>query len=674
MTSRPRRNPSSVTQLLLTDAKIIILLSLTFGTFFGAEVKAEETTLSGGASSFSDSERSQLESQFRSELSQFLYAEQYVLSVIQKSNSDDTDVLPGLARSTNEAAYDVLLVLDAGVSESKAGLARGIIERLGGDKVTVRVASAPVLKVMPPQMLEESRLKNSSYSQPRPEQSGGSDPERGFQASPQRRLEDNPFADEPKGQSQSPGQPAQQPTLFQLVQESPHFALQVLAVLWAAGASLVGLIFLLRKLLERSTGSLPAPAPSQAWKAPSNTVVNDSKPSSSAPSQSPRNNEREGASETNSDRMQLNASSVQESMDSHRPAPDRVATVLTQWIAESEAGLSFARSYFNSLTLHETELISALMHPGDVERIHSAPASSGESAEQEVDPVLLSRRMRAELSKLSSRGQKPATGGPLDFLASMDERLLARVVGDESDQDIAAVCSQLAAHRLQHLLTHLPEARLAAILASLQDLSDLKAEDLTPLAHRLQARRDMLEAALVQPEGLIHSAVHVLEVIEDLGKRTRIAERYLASSDPKLFAELHAKVLLLSDIAFLSKASLRVLAQGIEAQKFAICFVNERELGSMVAKSLHPAYAEMFLAEIFLESTTSNLPSNMPSTQTFLEACRTLSQKYLALVEQLVIEGAEVDSCKRRSREYLASLAKERKVEEQSGDDLEGAA
>ena len=622
----------------------------------------------------SETERGQLEVQFRSELSQFLYPEQFVLSVIERTDtggtagSQEQDILPGLGRAAADTSYDVLLVLDASVSESKAGLARGIIERLGGNKVTVQVASAPVLKVMPPQMLEESRLKNSIYSQPQPGSQRES--QENLRQDPERRFEGDPFANQAPGQSPS----APQPSLFQLVQESPNFALKSLAVLWAAGASLVGLIFLLRKLVERNAASAVPPSHAAPSFAPQSLVPPSlGNPWAGRPSEITRDSELGAARDGGAALSKSNGSL---GFEAHRPAPERVAKVLTNWIAESESSLDLARRYFRSLNLQEVETISALMHPGDVERLHGAPLAAADHTDEETEQLQLNSRMRLELSKLSARRSQTESDGPLDFLNELDERLLARLLEPENDHDIAAVCTQLAAHRLKFLLVQLPEERLASILASIQGIGQLKAEDLNPLVQRLQSRRDMFEAALVRPEELLSSSVHVLEVIQDLGKRMRVAARYFSASKSEHVAELHSKVLLLSDIAFLSKSGLRSLAQVIDVQIFAQCFSSDHELGRRVAQSLPAAYGEMFLAEMSLESVSSGTIS----PKALAESCRLLSQRFTALVEQAVIDGSEVDAAKRRSRAHLASIEEGRTADSDPGDDqgsdasIEGAA
>lgn len=608
----------------VTVLQIVLALVIVMNGGSGSTALGQSTGEFDSTSPHDSTPTELLQSQIRAELSQFLFPEQYVMSVIERSSNGGVDVLPGLPSSSGVTGIDILLVLDTGVSDAKAELARAIIERIGGDQVALQLASAPVLKTTPPAILDEIRLKNTVY----PQNQQSQDP-------PLLNELEGPRDGEPQPAEQAPPRIESPPTLFELIQASPRFSVYVLAVLWAAVASMLGLAYLLKRLFN---------TPDQT---PSRTAV---KPQIAPKLEGPH----EGLARKHRDTANFGPASLEEKVrkqdqsisqeESHeRVPPHLIARVLSKWVSESSHGLLRAQQYFKSLSLKEIESVGSMMHKDDIRILSQSITSDLIKDLDASEQYLLERHMRAELSLVNTQEGSAQSHSPLDFLSTLDSSTLSTIISSESDYHIAVICTQLPAQRLQFLLSFMDEVRLASILSMIHELQNLKLEDVIPLAERLRSNLAAVESSLLRPDMQIDSAARMLDGIADLSKRSRIAGYYFASSSSDSDA-VHRRVLLLSDVAFLSPQCLRALAQTMESQTLAYCFSTDPDLGDITAARLPAAYGQMFRETLKSE----------PSRSSQLEAWSELSKAIRNLSDSGVIDERDIQRAKAESRKYLA--------------------
>lgn len=521
------------------------------------------------------------DAEVRKQLDRLLFPEQYLLDITYNQDGSGastttrapgaapTQAWPGLAflgtsstlsSSPSDAAevvarggiVDVLLVIDSGVSNERANLAKEIVGRLAdaakiqqGMRLVLR--REPMLRKPPPELYPTQRIENTG-NQPQNSQ--------GNQSSPS------------AGPGTAPGEKAQPSTqtLYDFLENKRDLALRSLLVIWTAIASLVALVLMISRrnrlnLDIGGNGGIGMPVANGGGG--SGGAVDEA---SVAATSKARIAEQDALAHRAT--IQKYAAEI---VDQAGKQPKKVAAVISDWITKSSEGSRHAAILLRNCDVVTIENICQFLHPSDIDKMMEQKTDEVEPFSAENRLVL--EHMRTALARLAANKKFIDRPDPLAILKTVSDDALAKALENEDLNSVAVVSAQIPAHRLQKYFAKLSESDHQKLMAAIVDLEAVKLDDMTQIANRLQDHLQSINEVLIDENTIRDAAKRVILATKHPKRQIALAAG-LKILKPQVFQAIRADIDLAIDLMYYNPRPMRVFFQSVDGEKLGIAFSN----------------------------------------------------------------------------------------------------
>ena len=346
--------------------------------------------------------------------------------------------------------------------------------------------------------------------------------------------------------------------LFSLIQDNKDVLIRILILLWAAAASLIAVIGLMRRF-SNPQAATTGPQPFQPRFDPSGSRGGDPN-NSAAPGKAPTVNDEAYSK----DQAQLDQ--IQDLVQVASENAPKVAKVITRWVGLSDDNARYAAIFFKSCNLKTIESIAALLHPSDIEKImkHNISPFFALGAEN----IKVIDLMRSDLALLAAEKVLRDRPEPLDFFKTLSDDDVIAVLEDEPLHVVALISTQIPAHRMQKFFASLDSNVLNSLCAMISTLESPSVEVFNAIREVMLTKTKSLGSTFVNEKVRSQTLIQVMQVVQS-PKKLIDAARILLRENPAIYKTVRPTLLIPLDFNHMPSSVTTLLSQSIDADVMA---------------------------------------------------------------------------------------------------------
>lgn len=358
--------------------------------------------------------------------------------------------------------------------------------------------------------------------------------------------------------------PEREPSFLEQLVREKDFLVKGLIAFWIIVATLMGVYFVLRRVLVSHSDSSAI----DNSRGMGSSKLGESAKNLNSDSSREASSGKETESKTNIySKNQATLDSMKEIAEEAKTSPAKIARILSRWVSKSEESSRQASVFLKYCDIKTVEAVCRLLHPSDLEKII-------EHRIEDFDPFGVENlrvidRMRGDFALLASEHLLKQKPDPLSFLKFLSDDDLKSVLEGEDESTIALVATQVPTHRLQQFIDGLNPEKVSSIISSLSSIQKTSIGDFDKLKDHLTSKAEQISSNLFSEKDKAVSLQLLIAGVGSPALQLSLLSK-LRDESRDLYRKVRSEIFIVPDLNYLSSRCRTLLVQSVDPETLGV--------------------------------------------------------------------------------------------------------